>query len=100
MGAGPRHSRHTIDFMATTPTSSPPSTEQVTAALAKVNDPEIHRPITDLGMVKGVTVSPEGEVLVEVYLTVAGCPLRDTITRDVTAAVSAVPGVSGVRVSL
>jgi ATP-binding protein involved in chromosome partitioning len=88
-----------MDFMATSPTS-PPSTEQVTAALAKVNDPEIHRPITDLGMVKGVTVSPEGEVLVEVYLTVAGCPLRDTITRDVTGAVSAVPGVSGVRVSL
>jgi ATP-binding protein involved in chromosome partitioning len=80
--------------------SPPPSTEQVTAALAKVNDPEIHRPITDLGMVKGVTVSPAGEVLVEVYLTVAGCPLRDTITRDVTTAVSAVPGVSGVRVSL
>jgi ATP-binding protein involved in chromosome partitioning len=37
---------------------------------------------------------------VDVYLTVAGCPLRDTITRDVTAAVSALPGVSGVRVEL
>ena len=79
---------------------SPPSAEQVTAALARVNDPEIRRPITDLGMVKSVDVGPGGKVRVEVYLTVAGCPLRDTITKDVTAAVTAVPGVSGVDVHL
>ena len=80
--------------------ASPPIVELVTAALATVNDPEIHRPITDLGMVKGVEVAPRGKVRVDVYLTVSGCPLRDTITRDVTAAVSAVPGVSGVEVRL
>ncbi|HCU93175.1 MAG TPA: sodium:proton antiporter [Actinobacteria bacterium] len=80
--------------------TAPPSTDQVTAALAGVNDPEIHRPITDLGMVKNVEVHPDGKVRVDVYLTVAGCPLRDTITRDVTAAVSGLPGVSGVRVEL
>ncbi len=80
--------------------ASPPTVELVTAALAKVNDPEIHRPITDLGMVKGVEVARGGKVRVDVYLTVSGCPLRDTITRDVTAAVSAVPGVSGVEVRL
>jgi ATP-binding protein involved in chromosome partitioning len=78
----------------------PPTTEQVTAALARVNDPEIHRPITDLGMVKSVDIAADGNVRVEVYLTVAGCPLRDTITREVTAAVAAVPGVSGVAVAL
>src|SRR5215471_10482721 len=78
----------------------PPTTEQVTAALAGVNDPEIRRPITDLGMVKSVDIAPDGQVRVEVYLTVAGCPLRDTITREVTAAVTAVPGVSGVAVAL
>jgi ATP-binding protein involved in chromosome partitioning len=77
-----------------------PTTEQVTAALARVNDPEIRRPITDLGMIKNVEIAPDGKVKVEVYLTVAGCPLRDTITRDVTAAVAAVPGVSGVVVNL
>jgi ATP-binding protein involved in chromosome partitioning len=82
------------------PSAPPPSAEQVTAALAKVNDPEIRRPITDLGMVKNVEVAADGQVRVDVYLTVAGCPLRDTITRDVTAAVSAVPGVTGVRVEL
>ncbi len=82
------------------PSAPPPSTEQVTAALAKVIDPEIRRPITDLGMVKDVQVAADGKVRVDVYLTVAGCPLRDTITRDVTAAVSALPGVTGVRVEL
>ena len=62
--------------------------EQVTAALASVRDPEIHRPITELNMVKDVRIDPNGTVTVGVYLTVAGCPLRDTITRDVTAAVT------------
>src|SRR5205809_2189885 len=78
----------------------PPTTEQVSEALARVNDPEIRRPITELGMVKNVAIAPDGRVRVEVYLTVAGCPLRDTITRDVTAAVAAVPGVTGVAVDL
>ena len=86
--------------MAVPSVVSPPTAEQVTAALARVNDPEIHRPITDLGMVKSVEVAPGGKVRVEVYLTVAGCPLRETITKDVTAAVAGVPGVSGVDVHL
>ncbi|MFD1940249.1 Mrp/NBP35 family ATP-binding protein [Nonomuraea mangrovi] len=77
-----------------------PSPEQVTAALATVNDPEIRRPITDLDMVKSIDISPSGEVVVGIYLTVAGCPLKDTITRDVTNAVSKLDGVSGVRVVL
>src|SRR5690606_9348675 len=80
--------------------STIPTTEQVTAALATVNDPEIRRPITDLGMVKAVHIDPSGRVRVEVLLTVAGCPLKDTITRDVTAAVSAIEGVTGVDVVL
>jgi ATP-binding protein involved in chromosome partitioning len=87
--------------MATTSAlSSPPTIEQVTQALAGVSDPEIHRPITELGMVKNVEVGPDGAVRVDVYLTVAGCPLRDTITRDVTAAVSKLDGVTRVRVEL
>lgn len=77
-----------------------PKIENVRAALATVQDPEIRKPITDLGMVKNVVVSPDGSVLVEVYLTVAGCPLRDKITKDVTAAVSEVSGVKNVRVEL
>ena len=77
-----------------------PTIEQVTAALATVNDPEIRRPITELDMIKGVDVSPEGSVTVGVFLTVAGCPMKDTIKRDVTDAVSKVPGVAAVQVDL
>src|SRR3954452_3575969 len=76
------------------------TSDQVHAALATVNDPEIRRPITDLGMVKAVDVSPDGVVRVAVYLTVAGCPMRDQITRDVTTAVGRVPGVASVEVDL
>jgi ATP-binding protein involved in chromosome partitioning len=79
---------------------SSPTADQVSHALAGVNDPEIHRPITDLGMVKNIEISPDGTVRVDIYLTVAGCPLRETITRDVTAAVSALEGVARVRVEL
>jgi ATP-binding protein involved in chromosome partitioning len=77
-----------------------PTVEQVTRALAQVNDPEIHKPITDLGMVKGVDVGADGAVRVGVFLTVAGCPMKGTITKDVTAAVSRLPGVTGVSVDL
>src|ERR1700733_13180080 len=77
-----------------------PTAEQVPRALATVNDPEVHRPIPDLGTVKSIEVTPGGVVLVGVYLTVSGCPLRDTITREVTAAVAKLPGVTAVRVDL
>jgi ATP-binding protein involved in chromosome partitioning len=80
--------------------TSPPTTEQVTKALDGVHDPEIHRPITELGMVKDIEVGADGAVRVEVWLTVAGCPLRETITREVTAAVGKLAGVSSVRVVL
>jgi ATP-binding protein involved in chromosome partitioning len=82
------------------PPIPPPTAEQITMALDGVNDPEIHRPITELGMVKGIDVAPDGAVRVQVWLTVAGCPLRDTITREVSAAVGKLPGVSAVRVDL
>lgn len=79
---------------------STPTVAQVTAALAEVNDPEIKRPITDLNMVDSVTIDQDGGVAVTVLLTVAGCPLKDTITRDVTEAVGKVPGVTGVDLTL
>jgi ATP-binding protein involved in chromosome partitioning len=77
-----------------------PVLEQVQAALATVNDPEIKRPITDLGMVDSVEIDDTGKVSLKVLLTVAGCPLKDTINRDVTAAVSGVAGVTGVDLEL
>jgi ATP-binding protein involved in chromosome partitioning len=65
-----------------------------------VDDPEIRRPITDLGMVDRIDVDTEGRARVRVLLTVSGCPLRDTLHRDVTAAVGAVSGVTAVDVEL
>ncbi|MGW0494753.1 Mrp/NBP35 family ATP-binding protein [Streptomyces sp. NPDC003007] len=76
------------------------TTETVREALSEVLDPEIQRPITDLGMVKEVSVEADGVVLVGIYLTVSGCPLREKITADATAAVSALPGVREVRIEL
>jgi ATP-binding protein involved in chromosome partitioning len=77
-----------------------PVLEQIQAALATVNDPEIRRPITELGMVESVDVDDAGKVSVTVLLTVAGCPLKDTITRDVNAAVGKVAGVTEVDLTL
>jgi len=87
--------------MTSPPTvAAPPTSDEVTKALSGVNDPEIHRPITELGMVKDIDVARDGAVRVDIWLTVVGCPLRDKITRDVTAAVSKLAGVSRVRVEL
>jgi ATP-binding protein involved in chromosome partitioning len=85
---------------STAPTTDGTIEQAVRAALATVDDPEIHKPITDLGMVKGVEVSPDGLAHVGVYLTVAGCPMRDTITKRVTEAVSKVAGITAVEVEL
>ncbi|WP_084699596.1 Mrp/NBP35 family ATP-binding protein [Streptacidiphilus anmyonensis] len=83
-----------------TDTEATPIEESVRAALAKVQDPEINRPITELGMVKSVAVDAAGRASVAVWLTVSGCPMRDTITTRVRDAVAAVPGISSVEVEL
>jgi ATP-binding protein involved in chromosome partitioning len=68
------------------------------SALATVDDPEIRRPITDLGMVKSATVRSDGVAEIGILLTVAGCPLRDKLRSDITLAVAKVPGVRGVEI--
>jgi len=73
---------------------------QIRQALHRVEDPEIRRPITDLGMVDDIEVDASGRSRVRVLLTVSGCPLRDTLRRDVTAAVLAVSDVTSVDVEL
>jgi len=77
-----------------------PTLEQIDAALATVNDPEIKRPITELGMVESREVDDAGVAHVTVLLTVAGCPLKDTINRDVTAALMGLDGVTDVDLTL
>ncbi|QYJ02490.1 Mrp/NBP35 family ATP-binding protein [Nocardioides panacisoli] len=81
-------------------TTHAPTVDQVNDALATVNDPEIKKPITELGMVDSVDISDEGVVRVKVLLTVAGCPLKDTINNDVTTAVGAVEGVTRVDLEM
>ena len=74
--------------------------EKVREALHGVLDPEIGKPIDELGMLKGVALEPDGTVRVHVLLTIAGCPLKDRINADVTAAVAPLEGVTGVEVIL
>ncbi len=72
---------------------------EIWAALATVNDPEIKRPITELGMVDHIATD-DGVASVRVLLTVAGCPLKDTITREVKGAVGRVVGIREVALEL
>ena len=72
----------------------------VNEALATVIDPEIRRPITELGMVESVAVDETGVADITVLLTIAGCPLQATIRSDVTAAATAVEGITGVNLTL
>ncbi len=77
-----------------------PNREALFDALATVQDPEIHKPITELGMVDSLSADDAGRVSVTVLLTVAGCPLRDKITHDVNAALSKVEDVTAVDLTL
>lgn len=83
------------------PGSGPPNIDEATilAALAKVNDPEIRRPITEINMVESVAI--EGfDITVRLLLTVSGCPMKDRLTTDITAAVKGVAPEANVRVDL
>ena len=60
--------------------------DQVTEALAKVQDPELHRSITELGMVDRVDFK-DGRLELHVLLTISGCPMKDRLRTDVTSAV-------------
>jgi ATP-binding protein involved in chromosome partitioning len=77
-----------------------PTQDQLQAALATVEDPEIRRPITEIGMLKSATVDADGTARVGIFLTVSGCPMKDTLTERVTTAVQALEGVTRVEVEL
>jgi ATP-binding protein involved in chromosome partitioning len=73
-----------------------PTPDDVVGVLRGVIDPELGSDIVDLGMVRGATVDPSGEVTVTIALTTSGCPLRAQIQRDVRARVGSLPGVAHV----
>ena len=72
--------------------------EQVLEALKRVQDPELHRDIVTLGMVKNLAVN-NGTVAFTVELTTPACPLRETIETDCRRALATVPGIGGVEIS-
>ena len=88
--------------MSPSPTDAPATVtdDALHQALTTVIDPEIRKPVTELGMVESVTVDDAGRVAVTILLTVSGCPMKDTLTKDTTAALAKVPGVTAVDVTL
>ncbi len=79
--------------------SNGPTREQVLEALRDVQDPELHKSIVELDMVREVTVG-DGRVTVDALLTISGCPLRETIVQSIADKVKALPGVNHVDVKL
>jgi len=77
---------------------STPTTDQIIEALRPVEDPELHRSIVDLGMVRDVEVKG-GVVSLTVVLTIAGCPLRNEIQNRVGTALRALNGVNDVALN-
>ena len=78
--------------------TSAPSSEVVMNLLRGVIDPELGSNLVELGMARGVEVSADGLVRVEIALTTSGCPLRAQIQRDVKARIESMPGVSSVKI--
>jgi ATP-binding protein involved in chromosome partitioning len=71
------------------------SEDSIRVALAKVNDPELRKPITELGMVDALSIDGSS-VSIRVLLTIAGCPMRERLQQDVTAAILTVAGIERV----
>ncbi len=69
--------------------------ESIRAALSRVNDPELRKPITELGMVESIELDGEN-AKVKILLTIAGCPMRDRLQKDVTEATLGVGGIKNV----
>ncbi len=69
--------------------------EKIHAQLATVSDPELHRPLPDLGMIESVDFN-EGKASVTILLTISGCPMRDRLKNDVEAALKSIEEVTEV----
>ncbi|ALA67054.1 Mrp/NBP35 family ATP-binding protein [Corynebacterium lactis] len=72
---------------------------EVRTALTGVEDPEVRRPITEVGMVKSISIADNNDVAVEIYLTIAGCPMKNTIVERTEAALKGLDGVGNVTVT-
>jgi ATP-binding protein involved in chromosome partitioning len=76
-----------------------PTQDDIRTALERVVDPELHRSIVELGMVRSIAISDDGTVDVTVSLTTAGCPVRNHFVDAVTREAGSVDGVTAVNVA-
>src|SRR5687768_1693359 len=96
------HRRHTVATTRTnfmTSVQSGPAREAIVEALRLVNDPELHRDVISLNMIRDIEIV-DGHVSLRLVLTTPACPVRGDFQAMVENAVKAVPGVAGVRVTM
>lgn len=74
--------------------------EKVVAALRTCYDPEIPVNIHELGLIYGIDVRPDGQVMIRMTLTSPGCPAAGTLPREVEEKARAVPGVTSAKVEI
>src|SRR3989338_8741287 len=77
-----------------------PSQERLLEALSTVHDPDLKKDLVTLGMIRDLAVAGDGTVSLRVVLTTPACPLKKKIEDDVRAALTRVPGVTGVNVKM
>lgn len=79
--------------MSTENASTSDIVDVINKALGKVNDPELHRPLTELGMVDAIEFK-DGVVQLKILLTISGCPMKDRLESDIRLALQ---GISSIR---
>ncbi|WP_029088889.1 P-loop NTPase [Brevibacterium album] len=99
-GSAEARSASAADAKAAGAAPPPAAEERLVEALRTVIDPELRRNIVELGMVESARLDSEGIAHAKVLLTIAGCPMKDTISRDVRAALLGLEGVSEVSLEL
>jgi ATP-binding protein involved in chromosome partitioning len=73
------------------------SIDEVSAALSRVIDPELRRPLTELGMVKYINISGS-QADIGIYLTIAGCPMKDRLQEDISKAVVGIADIKSITI--
>ena len=73
--------------------------KQVLEALSRVNDPELRRNLVELGMVRDMAISKDGEISFTLALTIPGCPLKNQMEQDARMALLALKGVTDVKIT-
>jgi FeS assembly SUF system protein len=91
---------HAGEPVAAPPVSTGTLEERVLAALRTCYDPEIPVNICELGLIYELKIDPSGDVFIRMTLTSPGCPVADSLVREVRSRVEAVPGVTSARVEL